>query len=143
MRRSESFQLGEVTLTVQQLPATQAWLLLHRLTSAFSPALASVLGGSGSIKKLLDNDLSSLGGATEKLFQHLTAEEFKYLTDQLLDSVSVKGQSVKASFDLLFQGRMFELMQVLHLAIDVNYANFWVGLAGKFAALKAASPSKE
>lgn len=127
--------------TVTQLPAMKGLRTLNRIGRVLGPAFAKVAGASGS-GNVTDMDLSKLGDAVEALFERLTDDELEQLTRELLAQATCDGKLLMPQFDLILAGKVDVILQLLRFAFEVNYGNFFAGLAGMVAAGQAKpSPS--
>ena len=137
-RVTEEIQLGEHTYTVQQLPARPALKLFNKLARVATPALGKLLGAQGAAK-LSELDVASIGTALEALFDRLTPEQQDQMTEELLQGALVDGAPLWPQFNVHFQGRIAEALQLLRFALKVNFGDFFKGL---LAAASSLSPKK-
>lgn len=163
---------GERALRVEvtQLAASKALLLLNRIAAALAPALAKAAGdsvggalGAGKVNTaaLLELDVAKLAAGVAdgvgELFERLKPEDLQVILLELLSTARVvvcdgKGERivdlVKKSgagygpFDEVFRGRLLDLFRLAYFALELNYSDFYEGLADlkKRAARAAASP---
>lgn len=143
MQATRETVIGERTVAVTQLPARRALKTLHRILRVVLPAGAKALG-DGSLGELSDAanmKLGGLGNAAETLFDRLSESELDDLIGVLLSTATLDGKPLIPQIDLAFQGRLFELLQVVKFALEVNYADFFDGFRGLLAASAAARSS--
>lgn len=141
MTETHALDLDGFTYGVTQLPAMRATKLLARLGRLAGPALLQLVGDLRS-GGLADADLSGLGETARQFFAGLTDAELESVIRELLGTVTVttlegKTAPVMPVFDTHFQGRLDALFRLLWFALEANYGNFFVALAGAAKGLMA------
>ena len=129
----ESKQVDGETYLFGYLPPRQALALWSRLAKHLLPAFASMAGGTGSV---LDAELSGMNwaGAATHISGLLTSEVFSKDVDLLLTTVH-KLDNSPVTIDG-FPGRIGHVLKVCYTALEVNYADFFVGFKSALDALK-------
>lgn len=142
---------SEIRFSIAPLSSTLALSTFNRFLDIFGPALSKGLGqGLGNVKDmgdLLNMDLGALLSGTSEgitlLFQKLKPEVQDGLVKTLLSNAQVyledeQGQKLVPlfsangrghPFDIVFAGRLLDLMSVLAFAWRLNYGDFWNALS--------------
>jgi hypothetical protein len=128
--------IGERRFTLSPLPAMRAHRLLARLGRIAGPAVISAIIEGGLSAQALP--------ALASFFDKLSPDELEGLTRELLAGSSVNdgksNQDVMAVFDIAFQGRLHEVLQLLREALVLNYgASFHTLLGAGSGLLQKAS----
>lgn len=148
-RQSKELALGGFLYTVQQLPATRAYKLLHRLARALAPAAARAAGASQglTVASLLGVDVSSLAPALESVFDRLSEEQLDAVLKDLFAGALVTGEDVMSPhlekrevFDDHFAGNLGRMFKVAAFALKVNYDDFFGLLV---SAIASAAPTTQ
>jgi hypothetical protein len=155
-RASKELALSGYLYTVQQLPATRAYKLLHRLGRALAPAAARAAGAAQglSLASLLGIDVAALAPALESVFDRLSEEQLEGVIKELFNGAVVQGEGVtvpylekREVFDDHFAGRMTDLFKVAAFALKANYDDFLGELLSAIAShmpvAGAATPKSE
>ncbi len=123
-----------------QLPALRAFKLMTRLGKLLGPSLAQLKGVK--LKAKADALLPVL----TTLFEALEPDEAESLAQQILEGTLViaGGKSVtlnsQPAIDAVFGGRLLSMLRVMSFAVEVNYRDFFRGLAPGAGAAQPASP---
>lgn len=132
------------------LPAMRSIRMLNRLGQVAGPALASIGAAVGSAKgkkgSILDMDVSKLGDAAQKLFEHLEPQVFESIMQEVLGPCLVNGKQLSpAMFDELFTGKVGSALKVFAFGLEVNYGNFFdaLGAAGRIKLEASDSPASD
>lgn len=149
---------------VTQLTATRSLKLLNKIGKVLGPALAhlgkSVDGppGAGLELAAADIDFGELGAAFGALFDRLADDAlFDAILRELLSGASVETEkgvvplfagASTSTFDAVFAEHPADAYKLARFALEVNYKDFFDGLAGLkgrvlavLAARKVAAPS--
>ncbi|MBI5543609.1 MAG: hypothetical protein HY901_06960 [Deltaproteobacteria bacterium] len=126
MRATETKVVGGHTYAVSQLPARRAGELFVKLGRLGGPSLLELI----SRGRDLDRDVRALAPVVVLLFDRIPPGEFTAIADELLSTATRDGKPLADTVDLVFQGQLFNMMQVLWFAIVVNFSDFRDGLAG-------------
>lgn len=140
-REEISFSLGEngdtpYSFTVTQLPPTKAIVLSVRFIQTLGAAFGEIFSLGGDIAKA---DVSKLGGGLQKALAGCKPEDAQTLIDGLLQCVSMSGNGRAGMalnrdlFDGLFLGFNTESLQLLGMAVKVNFTSFFPASGGKAA----------
>lgn len=148
MRDRQEKEIGGDKISVTQLPAMQAFKLLNRLGRVLSPALVKAVGGTGG-GKVLDlggMDIAMIGDALRSLFETLDDGELDKIVGGLLSTAQVfvaddrggkwvalaDANNLSTShFNVLYRGRLLDLVGALVFAIEVNYSDFFAYLRSR------------
>jgi hypothetical protein len=136
VRSVQSRTIDGSTFTVQQLPAMQSVLLLHRLAKTMGGGLLKVLagagGGGGPKVDLRALDVDSLIPAMESFFDRFSEADLERLLRQLLETATVQGKGGEMAllpvFDVELQGKPMTVFKLLAFALEVNYRDFFSAL---------------
>lgn len=133
MLKTREVQVGQVTITLQALPATDASDLTARLAQVAGPAFAALTSALGEEDEV-GGALRKAPDAARLLFSALSPQEFRTIRELLLkDAAFVDAErnvtgpllgkvagSRLSHFDVIFSGRLVELFPVLWAAIELN-----------------------
>lgn len=128
--KTETKQIGELSLTTVQFPSLRALSLATELGAVLIPALASL---QGDVKSIMGSDLSVIAPALRELFIRLDEKDSAQLAIKILsNSYAVKDGnrielSSQAAIDSVFSGHLSWLFQAMVFAIQVNFADFLDG----------------
>lgn len=122
---------------LRHLPAGQARKLLVRLFKLIGPAMAALAGGEGGLAGVAGLKGATLDQAVRLLADNLTEEGFEHVCRELLFSgacdyrVPEKGFALldEGQADLIFAGKIDELLKLVGEALVFNYRSFFGGLA--------------
>lgn len=123
-----------------QLPALRAFKLMTRLGKLLGPAMGQLKGVK--LKAKADALLPVLTA----LFESLEPDEADGLAQQILEGTHVVagGKAVTLNsapaIDAVFGGRLLLMLRVMAFAVEVNYRDFFRGLAPSAGGAKPASP---
>lgn len=149
---TQTKRIGERDFTVTALSGWASLRTYRRLFAVLAPSLgagfenmgeslAKLEGGLGNMEA--EKLLGAIGPILSTLFEKLTEAEMEALAKALLSNATVveKGQTVRVldGFELLFQGQVAEILQLLVFSVEVNYGDFFAllaGLRGKFKVRK-------
>lgn len=128
-------EIKGTTYVCTQMPSFRALDVFESLATIAGPALGAVLGGAG-----LETDTQAVAVA---LFSRLGGGKLRALAKDLLESVEVvtegKKRPMLTGFDAEYGGRIFEVLQVMAFAAEVNFGDFFDGARGLFAPQALAS----
>lgn len=139
--------LGETTFRVTQVPGMDSIGLLARISKLLGPTFAELVRGEKSLQKLMDEDVSGLGGAIAAFFMDLDPAELQALCAEFAKHCQIKvGEGYVplegTFFDTTFAGRMDLLLLWLGFCVQVNYASFFNAVVSLVASASAASPTE-
>lgn len=147
MAKTKEKTIDGITFTVAPFPAIEALRLKSYLVKTLGPALAEAIG---LFKSAENNDISgeSLSGVVEKLTASLDEENFIHLVERMFFYVTAKGadengkpivamfgNDFEASFNKVFEGRLFSIYPVMLLVLEANYPDFFTKVAGNIGSL--------
>jgi hypothetical protein len=83
-------------------------------------------------KKILDSDVKELAISKilDSLFKNLDVKETMTVIETLCKQVYFNGQPLSETFDVHFQADYVHLFKVIKTALEVQYGNFFQGIAG-------------
>lgn len=145
-------KIGEHTYSIEPLPAMRAFILQPKIAPAVSEvarALAQVVGSRGiDLAMLGDTDvLDALGAAVTKFCETLPPKELEAVTRELLSGASRDNVPLFTGqgdpFDVLMRGHTMEIWQLLGMALEANYPDFFALIGGFVNKLRVVSPSEE
>lgn len=136
-------------VSVGQLGAERAVLLLHRMVSAVAPMLGNAVDGAVSMASLGTGAMSALDGLETAdlgksfvhLFNRMTGPELMAILKELLSTVmvhqpqengEVHNLEAVPNFTQLFSGDLAFLFAVAGASLEVNYRDFWTALVAAF-----------
>lgn len=146
MLETKEVSLDQYTFKIVQLPGMKALQTWHRLTKAFAPAAAHLMGAFKS-DKLSEIQVDQLGAAVRDLFAGLPEADLLAMTKTLLESATVRdGEREQllmnpAVFDKVMAGRTHLVFILLWEAAKLNYALFFAEIAARLQSLGTASKS--
>ena len=144
-------EIGGHAYSIQPLPAMRAFILQPKLAPILSEigrTLAQVAGSRGiSLEMLGDTDvLDVLGATVTKLCEILTPKDLETITRELLTGATRDNLPLFTGqgdpFEVLMQGHTIEIWQILGLAVEANYPDFFGVIGGFVKKLKAESHSE-
>lgn len=138
MRKEIKKTIGEHEYIFFQFNATDGLKIWVKLLKLLGAPLGIIINNVADNKKIEAIDLKnvSIDKAVEILAENLDAENTVALIKEILQSVIHNGKRVSEIFDVHFQGNYTQLFTVVYGALEVNYKDFLLELAGK-AGLKA------
>jgi hypothetical protein len=148
---SKSKLVGGTTYTVTAMPAMRNMVLGRTLMAAIMPAALKGLGkiDAASLNSLMDMNLNfaDFAEGAQMFFEKLGPEEMKTAVKEMLETATFERNGETGMlwpiFDVEFAGRGWDMMQVLGLALEVNFKGFFPeSLAAKLSALRAAGAAK-
>lgn len=136
MLQTETRQIGEHWYTVTQMPGRESAKMFARLTKLLGPALTEAIGKSSSLKDVMSANVGTLADAVAMFCDALSVEEFDEIVTQFAKHATVKVKTVEGKkqvdlndmFDVVFAGRMNELMGFIGMSLQVNYSSFLADL---------------
>jgi len=142
--KTEEKEIDGLRFSVTQLPGMRGLRMSVRLGKLLGPALARAAGAAtGGLASL---DVSKLSGAVDALFEHLTEDEIESVTKALLESclVTIEGKTgpLMPMFDTVMGGKVATVYKLLRFAFEVNFGNFFGGLAALGAQFGAGPESR-
>ena len=142
MKQEVKRRIGESEYTFYQFNASQGLKVWVKLVKVLGAPLGVVINNLvGKEKKGLDKiDLKelSLDTAVQMLANNIDADDTVELIKEICSTVLFEGKRVNEIFDVHFQGQYTQLFEVLYVALEVNYKDFLLGLAGKAGLSKEA-----
>lgn len=124
---AETTKVKQIAGHTYEVTAMMGWTsldMLGRLGKFMAaPLLRAISRGEEGLMEL---DIESLAPAIAMAFQALPPGELPAISKELLWATKRDGvQMPPASADVIFQARVFELLQLLLFALEVNYADFF------------------
>mgnify|MGYP001578780323 CR=1 FL=1 len=136
-----------VQVTSVQLPAMLGYDLLNKVGEVFSPALAALKGVEvDTFESLITRlDVSALGPPLMALFGKLNAADKKNLPPEILAGSYAMVEGVRVDLgsangiNIAFEGKLLALFQAMAMALKVNFADLFVGVATQMASVVTAA----
>lgn len=130
MQRTQDKLIGENTYTVTQFPATKSLKMLHRVGKYISAPLSKLAGNYKQGEKIIDQEIATdtIGKAVQSFFEACDEHTFETTVKELLTSTTRNNKAI--NFDIDFCGNIGELLKVLAFVLEVNYKDFFSGIAG-------------
>jgi len=129
MQHTQEKIIDNVKYTTTQFPATKGIKMMHRLGKFISNPIAKLAGMVKPGSKALDSEVSAevLGAAVQAFFDSCDEGTFELTVKELLTSTTRDGKPIV--FDVDFCGQMGHLMKVLAFVLEVNFKDFFSGIA--------------
>jgi hypothetical protein len=126
--KTERRVIGDLEITVTQLPPLRALALQCRLMKVLGPALSAL---EGSLESLIERDVSALGPVISAVFSRLDGREAQDLAREILCSAAATMDNRIVTLDRaeaidgVFAGRMKAFYGAIKFALEVNFADFF------------------
>lgn len=129
MQHTQEKIIDNVKYTTTQFPATKGIKMMHRLGKFISNPIAKLSGMIKPGSKGIDSDVSTevLGDAVQAFFESCDENTFELTVKELLTSTTRDGKPIV--FDVDFCGQMGHLFKVLAFVLEVNFKDFFSGIA--------------
>jgi hypothetical protein len=134
MIKSESKTIEGIQVTTTQLPAMRAFKLFFRLVRLIGPTLGAL--GDFDPKTDLKDVMKVMSPAFMTSFASLDPDEATALACAILENTTafLPGQgnlqlNGQAALDAVFSGRIKTLLNVVVFAVQINFADFFDGVA--------------
>lgn len=122
--------IGGSVFTVVPLPAMQSFTLQADIFPAVTAAIAEL----GGVTDLGEVDLVVMGRAAAAFFREMPRQRLDAIVRELLQGATMDGKQLFTPagnpFDVLMRGRALDTWQLLWLALEVSYPDFFGRLAG-------------
>lgn len=129
MQHTQERVIDNVKYTTTQFPATKGIKMMHRLGKFISNPIAKLAGMVKPGSKALDSEVSAevLGQAVQAFFESCDEATLELTVKELLTSTTRDGRPIV--FDSDFCGQMGHLFKVLAFILEVNFKDFFSGIA--------------
>ena len=141
MQQTQSRVIDGITYATAQFSATKGLKLMHRVSRFIAAPLGKMFAETdvkamASTKSIADFDLSgkAIGEAVQALFEACDEATFEATVKELLSNTTRDSKPIV--FDVDFAGKMAHLFAVLAFVLEVNYSDFFGGIAGAFRRIK-------
>jgi len=135
------------TVSVTQLPGRRALRLKTRLIKIAAPVMGKLFDSLPAEKKSkrvsagtsFDISAAHVGGALEKLAEHLAPDEYESLILETLSGTRIDGAEITpVSFDMIFGGELLFMYKVFWFSLKVQYEDFFenVGIGNILSQVK-------
>lgn len=116
--------------TVDLFTATKGQKVFVRLIKHMGPALAKLFKLSDKKKKYSDEEeLEVVSEALQSMSETLDEDQWEATAVMLRSVVTINGQPI-SDFEVRFRGKLFSLFKLYAAVIQVNFKDFFGGLAG-------------
>lgn len=144
MLKSDTREIGDLKVTVTQLPPRRAFRLAAKLAKYLAPALAG-------LKADTELSLEALTPALGAMMRELEDDDLDRLLSDLFASTSVivtdaKGQARKhdlvtpEAIDRAFEGQLKHMLTAMRFSLEVNFGDFFEGPGPSVGTIPAATP---
>lgn len=144
MLKTETRSIGDLEVTVTQLPVMRATPLMAKIAKAIAPALNRLeLGALGS--SLATSNVDALVPAFGEMLTRLDEVELMAIARGVLASAVVVTDGKRLSLNsdeminLAFEGRGAAFLQTIRFALEVNFSDFFAGALAETAKRRAAT----
>jgi len=115
--------------TFYQMPPRQSLKLLLRIGKIIAPSVAN-LGELKNLKSVFNSKID-INKVISVLCDRMDVDEVDSIIQDLLSQAICKGKGqVSQNFDEIFGGRLPHLFQVIKVAMEVEYGDFFSGKSG-------------
>lgn len=136
MISTETRMIDGYSIAVSQLPAMQALKMSARLGKLLGGPMSKALG-TLDVSDLKTADMAVIGGALLSLFESLDENELERLVKTFLQAATLDGKPFLQVMEAVLAGQVLTIYKALGFALEVNYKDFFAGLAGLGARVKA------
>lgn len=129
MQKTQEKIIGENTYTVTQFSATKSLKMLHRVGKYISGPLAKLAGDAKPGSAMINAEITTetIGKAVQSFFEACDENTFESTVKELLTSTTRNNKPL--NFDLDFSGQIGELLKLVAFILEVNYKDFFSGIA--------------
>jgi hypothetical protein len=126
MLQPQDFTVGGHKIQVTPFPARRAFKYKVQLVKLFGAPIGKLLSGISTKGEHVDFDLSSGSLAIEMLLSNINEDSFYNFALQMMEFSRLDGKECNdQNFDLLFQGELSLVYQIIYFVIQVNYPDFF------------------
>lgn len=132
MKQAQTKEINGIKFTVSPLLTSEGLIVMSRIMKLLGPTAAGALQEGKGIDSEI-NLSGALNALAERLDETLVLDTIKKLVNDRSTQVGTpEGGATQLNFELQFQGEFVTLMQVVQLAFEVNYGDFFGVLQGLF-----------